>query len=206
MNPGSFLSPASPGTVLIVILTVLCASAMGQSLGPAQAEAPTFTPAPGQMFFLDLDSASGVFSQWRHDSLGTLNVLRAVLRVPRIRKDSHWLPTFSVYLQGEGDPLSAEALGLQIFEQDRKLPLRMRLILGRLNGRPIQEIQLQTTLRLNDHLRVEMRWAAPQLVTIVVGDSEVRNVTVSWPICRALIISSTGELKVDPLVLGTVKP
>lgn len=162
-------------------------------------------PAPGQMFFLDLDSAPGVFSQWRHDSLGTLNGLRAVLRVTRVRKDNKWAPTFAVYLQGEGDPLSADALGLQIFEQDRKLPLKIRLV-GRLNGNPIHEIALQTSLRINDQLKVEMRWSEPKVITIMVGDSEVRNVSVSWPICRAMIISSTGQLKVDPLVLGTVKP
>ena len=181
-----------------------CLDAVAQSSQP-QASAPIFVPAPGQMFFLDLDSAPGVFSQWRHESLGTLNGMRAVFRVPRVRKDNKWAPTFAVYLQGEGDPQSANALGLQIFEQDRKLPLKMRLV-GRLNGETIQEIQLQTTLRINDELKVEMRWAAPQVITIIVGDSEMRNVNVSWPVCSATIASSTGQLKVDPLVLGTVKP
>ncbi len=66
---------------------LLCASAFAQTPDQPPTAVPMFLPAPSQTFYLDLDSPAGVFSMWRHDSLGPLTALQAVLRVPRFRKD-----------------------------------------------------------------------------------------------------------------------
>jgi hypothetical protein len=164
-----------------------------------------FSPAPSQTFYLDLDAPPGAFSRWRHDSLGPLDALRARLRVPRIRKDGKWKPTFVLYVQGNDDSKLADELGLQIYAMDDKFPMRMRLA-GRLHGKPIEEIPLQTMLRIDEELKVEMTWASPHAITFLIGTTETRTIKVSWSVCKALITASTGELKVDSLELGTVKP
>jgi len=178
---------------------------IAQSSGHPQLATQAFAPAPGQSFFLDLDSAAGAFSQWRHDELGSLNSLRALLRVPRIRKDRKWLPTFSIALQSNDLKNRANNLLFQVVVLDGKLPMKMRLT-GHVGGRPIQEIPLQTTLSLNEALKLEITWAQQQLITVRIGDVETRAVRIGWPVSSVIVAGSTGQLKIDPLVFGTVIP
>src|SRR5437899_4885131 len=100
---------------------------IAQSSGHPQLATQAFAPAPGQSFFLDLDSAAGAFSQWRHDELGSLNSLRALLRVPRIRKDRKWLPTFSIALQPDRLKNRANNRLFPVGVLAGNLPMTMRL-------------------------------------------------------------------------------
>jgi hypothetical protein len=190
---------ATPVNVLVGLAVI------AQSSGHAQLATQAFEPAPGQAFYLDLDSAAGAFSQWRHDELGSLNSLRAVLRVPRIRKDRKWLPTFSIALQSKDPKTLANDLLFQVVALDGKLPMKMRLT-GHVDGQPTQEVPFQTTLSLNEDLKLDITWRPQQSITIKIGGAETRAVRIGWPVSSVIVAGSTGQLKIDPLVFGTVIP
>jgi len=166
------------------------------------APAGGFVVAPGQTFYMDLDSAGGQFSQWRHEDVKALSGLRAVVRVPRIRKDRKWLPAFTISVASNDDESSANGLGLQLATgRNKKPPLSIRLI-GRLNGKPIEEIPFQKSLALDEKVAIEMSWATPKVIVVTVGD-ESRSIDVPWIVSRVVISGSTGELKVDPLTFAS---
>ena len=62
----------------------------------------------------------------------------------------------------------------------------------------------ETTVDLSDTLNIEMIWKTPNTLTIKLGDSEVHKIAVPWGIESIGISASSGEMEVDPLVLGTV--
>jgi hypothetical protein len=144
--------------IAMVLGGLVCGHALAQSSNPSPGLAQAFLPAPGQRFYLDLDSQAGAFSQWLHDDVRALNSLRAVLRVPRLGNDARWLPGFTISLASNETKDVANDLGLQVVAVNRKPPMTMRLV-GHLAGNRTQEIPLTTTLKLNEDLTVEMRWA-----------------------------------------------
>jgi hypothetical protein len=73
-------------------------------------------------------------------------------------------------------------------------------------GEKLAEIPLQSTLKLNEDVRVEMVWATPHLVVIRIGDAEEKAIQIPWVASRVEVTGSTGEVKLDPLVLGTMTP
>ncbi|MGP0076518.1 MAG: hypothetical protein ACLPWF_31775 [Bryobacteraceae bacterium] len=75
-------------------------------------------------------------------------------------------------MQGNDDPSVADELGLQLFTLNGKLPLETRLA-GRLHGKPIQEIPLQTRIGVNEELKVEIRWGVAAVDHL--HDWEYRN-------------------------------
>lgn len=199
--------PVRPATFIVPSIFALAVSGWSQS---AQSTEPrtatqTFKASPGQAFYLDLDSAPGVYSQWRHDDIGSLNGLQAVLHVPRIRKDRNWQPTFIIYLQNKDHQTLANDLGLQLVAAGGQLPMKIRLV-GHVDGKPIQEIPLQATLNLNDELNIEVTWVTPQVVIFRVGGTEVHAVRIAWVVNSVVIAGSTGQFKTDPLLFGTVTP
>jgi hypothetical protein len=169
---------------------------------PQPAMNSNFVPATGQAFYLDLDSAAGAFSKWRHDDLGSLNSMQAVLRVVRLRKDNKWRPTFSIGLDDGHEP-APNSIWLQIIDVDGRGPMKVRLG-GYLAGKPIETIAFTTITHLNDELKVVISWAADGIVKVNVGDSESRTIRVPWQVQSAVVAGSTGELKVDRLVLGRI--
>src|ERR1700746_3154704 len=66
---------------LFLVLLVLMGFNGSQVLGQSQ------RPAPGQSFSLDLDSAEGTYSQWRHEDLSSLTRVHATATVLRLRND-----------------------------------------------------------------------------------------------------------------------
>lgn len=184
---------------------LLCAVAMAQPSGQSVLGAQDFVPAPGQAFSIDLDTPAGRFSQWLHEDVRTLISLRAFVRVLLLRKDPRWRPAFTIYLQSRDDESSANDLGLQLAAVDQKPPLTIRLI-GRLNGKPIKENRLQTTLNLDETLRVDMNWRTPKVIVIRIGDAETLNVGVPWSVSKVKITGSTGEMTVDPLLFAEAVP
>lgn len=199
--------PVRSATFIVPSIFALAVSGWSQSGQSTESGSATqtFRASPGQAFYLDLDSAPGVYSQWRHDDIGSLNGLQAVLHVPRIRKDRNWQPTFIVYLQNKDHQTLANDLGLQLVAASGQLPMKIRLV-GHVDGKPIQEIPLQATLNLNDELNVEVTWAKPQVVAFRVGGTEVHAVRIAWVVSSVVITGSTGEFKTDPLLFGTVTP
>jgi hypothetical protein len=150
LRTNGILHRPSLGRIIVALLGfVLFAQAKAQPLDQSIFGIQPFVATPGQAFYLDLDSAPGQFSQWRHEDLGSLNGLRAIVSVPRLRTDSKWGAAFTIYLQSKDDMKSANSLGLQLVALDRNPPLTMRLV-GRRNGMPIPQIQLQTTLELKE--------------------------------------------------------
>jgi hypothetical protein len=190
--------------ISVVISVLLCSHAIGQS--PDQPSlSQSFKTAPGQAFFLDLDSAPGAYSQWRHDDVESLGSLQANLLVPRIRKNGTWQPTFTIYLQSKDHRVLANDLALQFTAVSGQLPLKIRLV-GHVDGKQMQEIPIKATLSLNDPLAVEMNWGTPQLVTVKIGGSETHVVKIDWPINSVVVAGSTGEMKIDPLLFGRITP
>jgi hypothetical protein len=184
---------------------VSCAAVIAQQADQTGLPSRQFVATPGQSFYLDLDSAAGTFSQWRHDDLGSLNSMHAVVRMLRKRRDATWSPSFSIALQGEDSQGGKNRLGLQAASPDGKLPLKIRLT-GDLDGKQIQEIPLSTTINLNEDLKVEMTWGTQKAVTIKVGEAETRVVNIAWQVRSVVVAGSTGQVKVDPIVFGIVPP
>ena len=178
---------------------------MAQPPGQSVLATQAFIPAPGQAFSIDLDSPAGRFSQWLHEDVTTLTSLRAVVRVLTLRKDTRWRPAFTICLESSDDESLQNSLCLQLAALDQKPPLTIRLV-GSLNGEPIEETGLRTTLKLNEALKIDMGWRTPQVIMIRVGDAEALNVKVPWSVSKMRITGSTGEMVVKPLVFGGIAP
>ncbi len=160
-------------TRLSVLLGVVCCIALGPDTvqTPQQAN-PSFMPATGQTFYLDLDTAEGAFSQWRHDDLRGLCALHASVRVPRLRKDPKWLPGFSIWLQDSEAEYKRKRVGLQFWAKDRKAPLETRVV--QFDGpKPVAVQSSSTTVDLDVTVPVEMVWLSPQSVTIRIGIASI---------------------------------
>lgn len=167
----------------------------------AQEQPTTTTPshlAADNTFYLDLDTAAGSFSQWRMDDLGTNNTITAEVQCPRIRKESNFVPAFGLHLQDAPDN-PKNAINVQVAAYERKLPMRMKIV-GRLQGQPIQPIELQTIVKLNEPITVQLSWDASNLLKICAG-SELHLVRLGWLPKSLVITGSTGQFKVSPLVV-----
>jgi hypothetical protein len=194
--------PLTRRIVAAAFCLLTCGVSMAQPQDQSAPGAQEFVVAPGQTFYLDLDSPGGKFSEWRHEDVKSLSGLRAVVRVPRIRKDSKWLPAFTISLESNDDENSANALGLQLATgRNKKPPLSIRLI-GRLNGKPIEAIPLQKSLALDEKVAIEMSWPTPKAIVVTVGD-ESHTINVPWTVGKVVISGSTGEVKVDPLTFAS---
>jgi hypothetical protein len=188
-------------TRLIVFLGVVCCIALGPDTVQTPQAKPSFIPATGQTFYLDLDTAAGAFSEWRHDELGGLCALHASVRVPMLRKDPQWLPIFTIWLQDKEVDYRRKRLGLQFQAKDRKAPLGVRIV--QFDGpKPVGLQTSSTTVGLDASVLVEMVWLPSQPVTIRIGQNETHSVNVSWRIERIAVTASTGQMKIDPLILG----
>jgi hypothetical protein len=193
--------------IFVIGALALAATGWSQSAQSTEPQSPTqtFKASPGQAFYVDLDTAPGAFSQWRHDDMASLDGLQAILHVPRIRKDGKWLPTFTIYLRNKDHQTLANDLGVQLVAMGGQLPLKVQLV-GHVDGKRIQEIALPTTVNLNEELKLEVTWATPQVVIFKVGSTEVPAVRIAWTVDSVVVTGSTGELKIDPLLFGTVAP
>jgi hypothetical protein len=190
-------------TRLSILLGVVCCIVLGPDAAPTPQANPSFIPATGQAFYLDLDSAQDAFSEWRHDDLRGLCALHATIRVLRLRNDPRWLPTFSISLQDSEVLSKRKVVGLQFLAKDRKAPLAVRII-ERDGPKQVGVQGSSTTLALDVTVPVEMVWLPSQPVTIRIGQNESHSVNVSWRITRLAVSAMTGQMKIDPLVLGCI--
>ena len=193
--------PVLSGTTPLLLAFLLCIVASAQTGDPTNAAIKAFTPAPGQEFYLDLDSAPGTFSMWRSDDLGSMNSLQATIRVQRLRQDSHWQPAFSIGLQDSPSTAPRNSLFVQVFTETGKAPMKIRLA-GKVDSKPIDPIKLQSTVGLKDELHIAIAWGSDQIM-VNVGGTETRVLKIPWQVKSATVTGSTGEFRVDQLLLGT---
>lgn len=187
--------------IILSILALLFGAAMAQEV--PQSPAHSFAPATNQTFYLDLDTAAGAYSRWRHDDLGSLSGMRATIRVLRIREDAKWAPAFSLWLQDTKGGKEHYRLAVRFVAHGQKTPLTAEVARTE-RGKLIGAEKLKTTVGLNESVELQIDWATPHSVGIKIGNSETRTVDVPWSINSVGISVSTGELEVDPLVLGSI--
>jgi hypothetical protein len=190
--------------MLLLTVAILMSASLAQDA--RQQQPPTaqmFVPASGQTFSLDLDTAAGAYSNWGHHDLGSLSALRATIRIPRIRKDAKWAPAFTVWVQRSEPRQAPDRVGVQFFAPNKKPPLAIRMVQFQAGKLTTTETS-RRTININESITVEIVWATPNMVTIKIGDSETHTLSVPWSIASVEFVASTGEMKVDPLVLGTV--
>ncbi len=188
-------------TKLSVFLGLFCCVALGEGTGQAPRTNSSFTPAKGQTFYLDLDTAEGAFSEWRHDDLDGLCALHASIRVIRLRNDPKWHPTFYIWVEDNAVEDKKKKVALEIWAKDRKPPLELRII--QFDGpRPTAVQSSNTTLPLDASVPVEIAWVTARSVKIKIGQNETHSIDISWPVEHVIVTASTGEMKIEPLVLG----
>jgi hypothetical protein len=187
----------------LFLLAALPSVALGQTLDKSAQAHASFKPGIGQRFYIDLDSAEGAYSEWRHDDLSGLCALRASLRVLRLRQDTKSLPGFTIWLQ-EG-PVGAKTrrLGIQFWAKQSKPPLQIRIIEDD-GPRLVGVHDLTATVGLDVDVSVDVFWL-PKSVIVKIGANETHTFSRQWEIKHLAITAATGELKVDPLVLGCVQ-
>jgi hypothetical protein len=165
----------------------------------------SFSPVPSQVFYLELDTAAGASSLWRHDVVGSLRALQATVRVPMIRPDPKWSPTFSLWLQKNEAGQKHSRVTLQFSSPNQKPPLTIRILRGD-DGKLVADESSDTMVNLGESVNLEMVWTNPNALMIKIGNSEVHKMAIPWAIDSVGISASTGEMVVDPLVLGNVTP
>jgi hypothetical protein len=188
---------------VFVILAVFFGAALAQDTHQSHPPAQSFAPATGQTFYLDLDTAESAYSQWRHDDLGSLSAMRATIRVLRVRKAAKWDPAFSLWLQKTEAGQMRNRVELQLVAPHGKPPLLIRVVQFE-GGKSVATESSNKTIGLNENLTVEIAWGTPHTATIKIGDSETHKVSIPWLIDSVGVSVSTGEMEVNPLVLGGV--
>jgi hypothetical protein len=164
----------------------------------------SFVLSPNQTFYLDLDTAEAVFSQWQHRDIETLTALSATIRVPRLRNDRKYVPAFTIWVQNAGVGEEQRRLGVQLTALNRKPPLEVNIIQA--NGTKLISIEpLPLKVGLDQDLTVDMSWAEPHSVKLKVGGQETRTIALSWSVEIVAVTASTGQLKTDPLLFGTIR-
>ncbi len=185
----------------IETLIVLLGLFIGTTSRPSHA-LESFSPEPAQLFYLDLDTAAGSSSEWRHNIVTGLSAVRATLRVQSLRVDPKWSPTFSLWLQ-DGSKETHNRLTIQVFTANQKAPLSIK-ILRVDNGKLITEEASATTVKPGDSISLQVAWGSQGVIKIKIGDSELHTVAVPWNVDSIGVSASTGELEIDPLELGSI--
>ena len=163
----------------------------------------SFVPDPGQTFSLDLDTATGRYSNWRHDNLGAVSALWANIRIPALRKDAKSRPVFSVWVQKTESGHVLDTAGIQFFTRTQEFPLAIRVVRTEAGKLTLTEPSAKE-VKMNEAVTVQILWTTPNMITIKIGESETHNVKIPWSIDSVEIAASTGEMKVDPLIFGSV--
>lgn len=187
---------------LIVLAAFLSVTALPQDLSPPSAAVQPFVPDASQSFDLDLDTAKAAFSEWRHDNIGSLSALRAVVRVRVLRKDRKWLPAFAIWVQETEGGKITNRLGVQLWPPKKKKPPLVIQLVQYDGNNLVKTEKSNVTVGLDQDLPLEIVWSKPHVLTIKIGDSEIHNLSVGWSVDSVGVTASTGEMKVDPLVLG----
>jgi hypothetical protein len=181
-----------------------CCVAFAQSAGSPPQTEPHFVPAPGQRYYLDLDSADGRGSRWRLDDIRNLCVLHATIRIPRVGKDIRARPDFWIQLQNDAPDAESKRVGIELWTQTHQAPLDIRVF--QYYGSDMMTSE-SSSVRLSQDvdMPVVFVWMPDRSVVIRIGQTELHHLKVSWPIERIGVGSGNGEMIVNPLVLGCIE-
>lgn len=193
---GLMSGPRRAAQMLPSFLLTLSFFLMGSNAYPQ-----AFVQAQSQSFYLDLDVESGVFSQWRHDDLGSNHAIEAAIRIPRIRKHDQWVATLTLRLQ-DSPQTPRNHIGLQMSVPERKGPFKVQVV-GKIDDRTIKPVQTQTTVGVDETVAIRLSWSRPNTLLIRIK-GESLEVPINW-VPRSLVVAgSTGEFIVDPIRIGTI--
>jgi hypothetical protein len=109
-----------------------------------------------------------------------------------------------LWLEKSGAEQKHNRITVQFFTPpNQKPPLAIR-ILRVDDGKLAVSESSDTTVSLDETVDLKMVWTTPNMLMIKIGNSEVHEVPIPWLIDSVGVSSSTGEMEVDPLVLGSV--
>ena len=155
-----------------------------------------------QTFYIDLDTQQGHASVWRYNTIGSITTLHAVVTIRSVRKDDNWEPVFRITLLGP-DSTSGNSVNVTFYAANGNPPLA--ILVGQFDreGKRIEVETLKQTLDLNASINIDMNWSTPGVVQCKIGDAGSYSVNIPWKIAQIQATSSTGEMVIDPLVLGS---
>lgn len=185
--------------IIVQLLTLFALILCGNTAVRGQ----DFIKAAGQTYYLDLDTKEGAASEWRLDDIGAATALRATVSIPRVRQDLEWSPNFVILLRG-GDQSKHDSVGVRMGTPDHNSPLIIQVVQNLADGSLAEVYRVGKTLGLDEKIDIEMDWSSPEAVTIRIGASS-HTLKIPSKIERVQIFSSTGEMIIDPLLIGRFK-
>ena len=155
-----------------------------------------------QTFNIDLDTQQGHTSVWRYNTIGSTTALHAVVTIRSARKDDNWEPVFRIALLGP-DSTSGNSANVTFYAANGEPPLA--ILVGQFDreGKRIEVETLKQTLDLNASINIDMNWSTPGVVQCTIGDAGSYSIKIPWKIAQIQVTSSTGEMVIHPLVLGS---
>jgi hypothetical protein len=187
---------------LSVLLALCSSSVLGQDKDQTPGGAISFKPAEGQAFRLDLDTAEGAYSEWQHDDVSSFCALHTSVRIKRLRTDVRWVPTFSIWFADSDKRDQGKHLALQFRATYRTPPLETRIVFWDSPTKTLEHT-LKTTVKLDKPVPLEIVWLQHSIL-MNIGQESVR-LPLDWEIRSIAVSASTGEMKLEPLILGCVE-
>ena len=149
-------------------------------------------PDTSDVYTVDLDSPGGRYSFWTLHTLRHTS-LEARVVVLELRTDGQWLPGFNLRLERPG-----EAVQLTMWAPRRKSPLSVRL--ERWRGE-VSTDSVAFTHTVKDTFHIELDWSQAGILRAVVNGNETRTMPLDFRPTSFQVVGSTGEFKLDPLIL-----
>lgn len=202
MNPLMYAAP--PEKIMFHRRSLFALVATFALLAPA-AYAQHFKKAPGQTFAIDLDTPGGDMSQWRHEDLNGVTALQASVRIGELRFDEHWLPVFTIWFDQVEGTTAVHRYGVQFLSRNRQSPLTVMVVEGDGFTKEKPIFTASESLDLYDPLNIQCSWENGNF-TVWLGNKDKFVTKMEAHINRVMVTSSTGEITLDPLVLGNVEP
>ena len=168
---------------------------------------PGFVGLPGQNQYLDLDTQDGHNSSWRHAQLGTASALFAAFRVVRLGSHPTWRPAFFIGVQGPTAlPWYNHWVGLRMTPvSGSTASLVAEIDVVGNDRRHYERHFLKVHPDLDQRVGITIDWHTPHSVLFTLSNGETQRIEVPWPVASVVASASTGEMEVNPLVLGTLR-
>src|SRR5580704_299115 len=177
---------------------------LGVSALVQPSSAATFSPAPQASYLIDLDTPSQHLSVWDLNDLGTLNALRATVKINAIvPTDGKVKPGFLIGFTN-GDEMAS------VFIADA--PKGGGLVMGlgatrgdkRLGGGGV--FLSAVTIGIAQAFDLAIDWTADGKLTATLNGRESYTVQLSKAPTKLEIEGSSGEIELNPLTLGRSQP